>query len=176
MPRFRQRSYALMLIAAGLASCGTAPGFDNSGLRATVGSAAYSHEQAKLSSKPFGAVEARSELASAAEPMATEAKKAGQAKHSSRATKGRRGLDGLRASKQGAGAEVLTDGAQRNEKMGEVAPRPAAFVAIDTGARPSWMNKKTPIQGSPEWKQEQQETEKQEQEIQRVLGGICHGC
>jgi len=172
MPRFRQRSYALMLMAAGLAGCGTAPGFDNSGLRATVGSAAYSHEQAKLSSKLFGAVEARSELASAAEPMPTEAKKAGR--HSSRPTKGRHDLDGLPASKQGAGAEVPTDGAQRNEKMGEMAPRPTAIVAI--GERPSWMNKKTPIQGSPEWKQEQQESEKQEQEIRRVLTGICHGC
>ena len=173
MPRFRQHSYALMLIAAGLSGCGTAPGLKYGGLQATSGSAAYSHEQAKLSSKPFGAVEARSELASAAEPVAAEAKKAGQAKHSSRATKDRHGLDGLRASEHGAGADVLTE---RNEKMGEAAPRPAAIAAINTGAMPSWMNKKTPIQGSPEWKQEQQETEKQEQEIQRVLGGICHGC
>jgi len=30
--------------------------------------------------------------------------------------------------------------------------------------------------GSPEWEQEQQETEKQERGVRRAIEGICRGC
>ncbi len=34
----------------------------------------------------------------------------------------------------------------------------------------------TPNVGSPEWKKEQAENERQEQHLKQVIGGICHGC
>jgi len=34
----------------------------------------------------------------------------------------------------------------------------------------------TPNVGSPEWKKEQAENERQEQHLKQVIGGICKGC
>ena len=48
--------------------------------------------------------------------------------------------------------------------------------ALDVGPMPAWMYKKTPAVGSPEWKREQQETDKQEREVRQAIEGICRGC
>ncbi len=157
VPRFPQRRYALMLVASGLAVCGTVVlGLDGSGLRAANGSAAASHHQAKLTSRILGGAGARLELANATETKPIEAKNGGRAKHSPKATRGGRGLDRSQASQPKAGAEE--------------APM------FDVRAMPSWMHKKTPVVGSPEWEQEKQETEKQEREVRRAIEGVCRGC
>jgi hypothetical protein len=41
---------------------------------------------------------------------------------------------------------------------------------------PSWMNNTTPSVNSPQWNREQDETAKEERQIQRAIDGICHGC
>ena len=48
--------------------------------------------------------------------------------------------------------------------------------SLDVGPMPEWMYKKTPAVGSPEWKREQKETDKQEREVRQAIEGICHGC
>lgn len=47
---------------------------------------------------------------------------------------------------------------------------------IESGSVPPWMSKRTPVLGSPEWKREQEETEKREREIKKEIKGICTGC
>jgi len=151
MLRFCQRRYALVLIAG----CGTVVlGFGCSGLRAADGSAVPTVQQAKFSSRIVEG--ARLELASAAETKAIAAKNGGRAKHSSKVTRGGRGLDRSQASQQKAGTED--------------------DATFDIRVMPSWLHKKTPAVGSPEWEQEQQETEKQERGVRRAIEGICRGC
>ncbi len=48
--------------------------------------------------------------------------------------------------------------------------------SLDVGPMPAWMYKKTPAVGSPEWKREQQEADKQEREVRQAIEGICRGC
>lgn len=47
---------------------------------------------------------------------------------------------------------------------------------IDPGSVPPWMSKRTPVIGSPEWKREEEATEKREREIKKEIKGICTGC
>jgi hypothetical protein len=96
------------------------------------------------------------ELTDAAKTKPIGTENGGRAKHSSKATRRRRDLDRSQASQQKAGAEEDT--------------------TVDIGVMPRWMNKKTPAVGSPEWEQEQQETEKQERDVRRAIEGICRGC
>lgn len=157
MPRFYECRYVLMLVTAGLAICGAVVlGLDGSGLRAANGSTSDAPQRAKGSSEILGGLGARLELADAAETKPIEIENGGRAKHSSKGTLGGSGSDRSERSQQKDGAE--------------------GGSMFDTGVMPPWMHKKTPAVGSPEWKQEQQETERQEQEVRRAIDGICRGC
>jgi hypothetical protein len=156
MPRFCQRRYILP-IAAGLAACGTIwLGLDGGGLRAANGSASFSCQQVKLCSDILGRAGARLELADAAETKPIAAKNGGRMQRSSKAARGGRALDRSQAPQKKAGTEEDS--------------------AFDIRVTPSWMHKKTPAVGSPEYEQEQRETEKQEREVRRAIEGICRGC
>lgn len=41
---------------------------------------------------------------------------------------------------------------------------------------PPWMAPRTPKVGSPAWKRERVETERQERETRRAINGVCSGC
>lgn len=41
---------------------------------------------------------------------------------------------------------------------------------------PPWMDTTTPKVGSPAWKREKVETERQERKIRRAINGVCRGC
>jgi hypothetical protein len=137
-----------MLIAAGFAGCGTAAlSFNDGALSAVNVSAVPFYQEAKFSSQALESAAARLEFASTAE---AKAKSAGR-----RAAQGGRNLGRLPAPRQKA---IMDD------------------YTLDVGATPSWMFRKTPRVGSPEWKREQEVTEKQEQEVKQAIEGICRGC
>ncbi len=149
MARFDRRRYTPLLVAVGLAACGAFVlcGLDGSGPRAAHGSA---DQQAKFSSEILRGTAERVELASDAKTGPIQSKNRVRAKPSSRATQDGRVLD------RKAGAEENS--------------------LFNVNVMPSWMHEKTPAVGSPEWKQEQQETERQEREVRRAIEGICRGC
>jgi len=159
MARFRQfrgtiTGYALILIAAGLISCSpTVPGA--SGLRAADIRAAPSYAQTKLSSQSFGEAKGQSKFERAAATKAINAKSSNRSKHHSIVAQDRSAPDRSQPSGHSAGAEPDS--------------------AIGTGATPP-SSMKTPVVDSPEWKRDQQESEKQEQKIKRVIEGVCSGC
>jgi len=72
------------------------------------------------------------------------------------------------AAKRGARGERARTTSGRSGLQGN--------AAYDLQGMPPWMNKTTPAVGSPEWRREQQETERQEQYLKSVIEGICHGC
>lgn len=47
---------------------------------------------------------------------------------------------------------------------------------VQAGTPPHWLSKTTPNVGSPDWKREQDETEKRETDIKKDIYGVCHGC
>lgn len=156
MPRCRQLrraiiGYAVMLIVGNLMGCSTSvPGVDGGGLRIANKSAVSSHEQTKLNSALSGETQDRRELANAAEPKAITAKSGSKAKHHSSQPRGSQ--DRSAASEDEARAGV---------------------TPIDSGAT---LSTTTPVVGSPDWKREKQKTEQQEQQIKRLIEGVCRGC
>lgn len=147
MIRFLPRYCVRMLIAAGFAGCGTAAlSFNDGALSAVNASAVPFYQRAKFSSQTLESAAAGLEFASAAEA---------KAKSVGRAARGGRNLGRLPAPRQ---KPVVDD------------------YTLDVGATPSWMYKKTPRVGSPEWKREQQVTEEQEREVKQAIDGICDGC
>ena len=157
MPRFYECRYVLILVTAGLAISGTAvPGLDGSGHRAAYGSASPAYQQVKGSSEILRGLGAWLELADAAETKPIEIDNGRRAKPAAKGTLGESRSDRLGHSQQKTGAEEGS--------------------SVDTGPMPRWMHKKTPVVGSAEWEQEQQETERQERAVRQAIEGICRGC
>ena len=64
----------------------------------------------------------------------------------------------------------------RTAKPRPQAPRNKLDLDWKADTMPKWMNKITPNVGSPEWKTEQQETERGERRLKEAIQGICRGC
>lgn len=149
--RSRARSRAPLLLAIGLVVF-SAIGLDPhcGGPPAAYGSIAATYQHAKSSSDVLGGAEAWLEAANAAGSTPIETKNNVRARHPPKATDG-----GGVAARKGGAAENST---------------------FEVNVMPPWMHKKTPAVGSPEWKEEQQETERQEREVRRAIEGVCRGC
>lgn len=157
IPRSCRRRHASLLLVASLAICGSlVPGLDGSGHRSAYGSTSLASQGAPDRSEVLRGRGAWLELADAAETKPIEIESSRRVKHSANGTPG-----GNRSDRPGR--------SQQKTGSGEGS-------TLDTGPMPAWMHKKTPAVGSPEWKEEEQETQRQERAVRQAIEGICHGC
>ena len=79
--------------------------------------------------------------------------------------------------------ETATDGKPLRRKMaqsvkskGQTDTAGSRGLVTESDKMPTWMSKTTPLVGSAEWKREQEESERREEQIKRSIRGICNGC
>ena len=58
----------------------------------------------------------------------------------------------------------------------EPSPPTVDSRAAASKARRKWMESTTPVTGSPEWKKEEEDNNRYEKQIDRMIKGICKGC
>jgi len=169
-PRHPIAACVAMLMAGCLSGCATsAPGFGDGAHQAANKSAAPTYQEVKLSSELSAKAGVRSERKSTVAHKTIKATSSSKVERASRAAQGARSLESSQSSERNAGAklDIATD-------TGATSSGAKPVPAIDSSETSASMT--TPVVGSPEWKRQKQESEKQEQHIRRVIEGICHGC